>query len=189
MSNAAMSAMAQLHATGPLDDFLTKNPEVSPFTYEVHQTIPFSKNTTTVNFNEKFDFGKLLTTTLPRVAPLVNTMYLYVRLPPLSLPVGSTYFGWTNAVGYAMIEYIEIRIGETVIDRQTGRDMELMDYLATSADKTSARFKCVGRYDNVKVLQQNALGYQDLFIPLQFWFNKTLDTSFPLASLSQQSVK
>src|SRR5947208_14602351 len=118
MSNATMAAMAQLSATGPLDNYLTKDPEVSPFTYDIRQTIPFAKNTTTVNFNEKFDFGKLLTLTLPRVAPLVNTMYLYFRIPPLSLPVASTYFGWTNAIGYAMIEYIEVRIGETVLDRQ-----------------------------------------------------------------------
>lgn len=189
MSNSTISAAMQLSVRGPMDEYLSGDPQVSLFDYSYKRIAPYSKNTATIPFKEKSNFGKLLTATLPRSGDVINGMHLYVRLPPLSLTQGSTFTGWTNTIGYAIIDYIEIVIGETIIDKQTGKSLEVMDYITTEASKRDSRFKCVGRYDNVNVLVQNALGYQDLYIPLQFWFNKKRNLVLPLTSLHHSNVK
>jgi len=173
-----------------MDEYLTKNPQTSLFTYDYRRITPFAKNTIMFPFNEKVDFGRRITASIPAQGDLVHTIHLYFRLPQLSPPPsGSTYLGWVNTVGYAMIEYVEFRLGETVIDRHSGQFMDVMDYISTSYNKVIGRDKSVGRYDTVNVLPMNALGEQDIYVPLQFWFNKKLPSALPLLSLSGQSVK
>lgn len=190
MSDSVIATTMQITNTGGLDRYLTGHPETSLFTYNYRRITPFAKHTIMVPFNEKVAFGKTLTATVPFLGDLVHTMYLYFRLPQLSPPPsGSTFLGWTNSVGYAMVESVQIRIGETIIDQQNGLFMEVMDYLNTGVNKSEARNKCVGRYDTINVLPIDALGEQDIYLPLQFWFNKKLFSALPMISLTGQSVK
>ena len=84
-----------------------------------------------------------------------------------------------------MIDYVEICIGETIIDHQSGQFMETMQYLETNGDALGSNL-CVGRYDTPEVLGKDAVSITDIFIPLQFWFTKKLSSALPLISLSQQ---
>jgi hypothetical protein len=189
MSNSIIAATMQVSNVGGMDQYLTGNPQTSFFTYAYKQITPFAKNTIMIPFNEKVTFGKTITATVPYTGDVLNTVYLYFRLPQLTPPEGSTFLGWTNTVGYAMIESVEVRIGETVFDRHNGLFMEIMDDLTTPETKKLSRNKSIGRYDTVSVLPINALGSQDIYIPLQFWFNKKLSSSLPIASLSTNQVK
>jgi len=189
MSNSVITATMQLSNTGGLDKYLTGNPQTSLFSYSYKQTTPFAKNTIMIPFNEKVDFGRTITATVPYLGDILHTVHLYFRLPQLTPPEGSTYLGWTNSVGYAMIESVEVRIGETVFDRHNGLCMEIMDSLTVSASKRLSRDKNIGTYDTVNVLPINALGTQDIYVPLQFWFTKKLSSGLPLTSLSGHTVK
>jgi hypothetical protein len=189
MSNTITTAAKQIEAVGGLDAYLTQNPQFSLFSYSYHQIAPYAKNTAIISFNEVVDWGKTLTATVPYGGDLFNTVLLYFRLPPLTLPEGSNFIGYTNAIGYAMIDTVQIRIGEVVIDTHPGRYMEMKDYLETNVDKKEARYKSVGRYDTVNVLSQNSLGPQDIYVPLQFWFTKKLFSSIPMITLQGQPVK
>jgi hypothetical protein len=189
MSNSVITATMQLSNTGGLDKYLTMNPETSLFTYSYKQTTPFAKNTVMIPFNERVDFGRTITATVPFLGDVLNTVHLYFRLPQLTPTEDSTYLGWTNTIGYAMIESVQVRIGETIFDSHNGLCMEIMDELTVPETKKPARNKSIGRYDTVNVLPINALGIQDIYIPLQFWFNKKLACGLPLSSLSGQLVK
>jgi hypothetical protein len=189
MSNSVIAATMQITHTGGLDEYLTGHPEVSLFDYDYKRITPFAKHSIMVSFNEKVDFGRTITATIPFMGDLVHTVYLYFRLPQLTPPPGSTYLGWTNTVAYAMIESVQIRINDSIIDQTNGLFMEIMDYLNTPMDKQRAKNKIIGRYDTVNVLPINALGEQDIYVPLQFWFNKKRFSSLPLVTLSGQSVK
>ena len=179
----------QITNTGGLDDYLTKYPETSLFSYNYKQTTPYAKHTTMLSFNEKVDFGRTITVTLPPLGDLVNDISLYFQLPPLSLPTGSRYVGYTQTVGYAMIDYVEVRIGEQTIGRQSGLALEMMDFLTTPPGKARSRGKSVGRYDNANVIPINALTPQSIYVPLQFWFNKKVSASLPMLTLAGQTVK
>jgi hypothetical protein len=201
MSSSVITATMQITNTGGLDDYLTAKPQeilhpqgvptyASMFSYKYTRITPYAKHTIEVPFNEKVDFGRTLTATLPLMGDLVHTIHLHFRLPQLSPPPpGSNYLGWVNSIGHAMIESIQLRIGETTIDTHTGLFMEIMDYLSTPPSKTDARSKSLGRYDTANVLAINALGEQDIYVPLQFWFNKKILSSLPVISLTGQTIK
>lgn len=201
MSNSVITATMQITNTGGLDDHLTAKPQeisdpnitpsyASMFSYHYKRITPYAKHTIEVPFNEKVDFGRTITASLPFMGDLIHTIHIHFRLPQLSPPPpGSNYLGYVNSIGHAMIESIQLRIDDTVIDTHTGLFMEIMDYLSTPPNKSIARNKSVGRYDNANVLPINALGEQDIYVPLQFWFNKKILSSLPIISMSGQSIK
>jgi len=192
MTSSTTSAALQLNNLGPMDNYLFgKDPDLdhSLFTYNVSRIAPFSKNIVSVDFTDTIDFGKILTATMPYKGDLINTIYLHIKLPKLDIPTGSTFVAWTNAIGYSIIEYIEILVGEFVISHQTGDLMEILDYMTTPDDKKLAKNSSVGRYDNVNVLPLNSIDQKDIYIPLQFWFNKKLSTSIPITALYHNQIK
>lgn len=203
MSNTVITASMQINNTAGLDDYLTVRPKemldgnsvsapnyASLFSYNYKRITPFAKHTVYIPFNEKVDFGRTITAVIPYLGDLLHTVHLYFRLPQLSPPPpGSNYIGWVNCIGYAMIETVQIRIGETIFDEHDGLFMEIMDYITVPSNKTEARNKSVGRYDNTNVLAINANGEQDIYIPLHMWFTKKMFSALPMTSLSGQTVR
>lgn len=191
MSNGVITATMQLsRPAAGMESYLTGNPKQSMFSaYEHQQHTPYAKNTVTVPFNEKLGFGKTLSAEVPYAGDLIHNIHVYFRLPPLPVPPDSTYAGYTNSIGYAMIDSVELRIGEQIIVTRPGLFMEVQDYLHVSADKKEARWKAIGRYDNVKVLAQNALGYQDILVPLNLWFAERPASALPLLKLGGLAVR
>ena len=189
MTSAVLASALQIKAKGGLDQYISKQPEASIFKYNYKRITDFAVRPEILQFNERVDFGKLLTVDIPFVGDLVHKMNLYFKLPLLLPAEGSSYAGWTNTIGYAMIEYVEVLIGNMVIDRHTGLFMEVMDYLSTPIDITQSKGKMVGRYDTTKVLPQNALGPQDIYVPLQFWFTKKAAAALPLLCLTHHTVQ
>ncbi|RKO94851.1 group II dsDNA virus coat/capsid protein [Blyttiomyces helicus] len=174
------------------DLFFTQDPNSKnlKLTFIKNGITPFAKNVTIIPFNEQVSYGKRITATIPCGGDLLHGIKLYFKLPAFNnIPVGSSYLGWTQSVGYASIDEIELRIGETIIDKHSGLFMETMDYLKTNVNDVIANNVCVGRYDTINVLPQNASEEIELYIPLQFWFNKKLSSSLPLVAMKSQSVK
>jgi hypothetical protein len=192
MSNTTISSQIQRDNLGPIDNYLfgtDPDSDFSLFSYNVSRVAPFSKNTGIVTFIEHVDFGNVVTANMPYLGDLLNTVYLQITLPILSIPTGSTYVSWTNAIGFAMIDYVEILIGDFVVSSQSGELMEILDYLSTDINKQDSRNTCTGRFDNVFVMRKNAEKVQDIYVPFQFWFNKKLNASIPMTALSRHQVK
>ena len=191
MSSTINSAAQQLQATSSdtMDSIITINPQASLFNYNFDRVDIFSKNTARLNFVETIDFGKTINCEIKNYGHLLNSLYLVVTLPTLQIPSGSSFIGYTNAVGYAMIDSIELLMGEIVIVRQSGEMLEMLDYLTVDASKKKANDSMVGRYDNVDVLNLSAKKEQTLTIPLKYWFTKSLDASLPIVSLRNHKIK
>lgn len=186
------SAAQQLYTFGPIDNYLFgDNPDTdsSIFALNSSKISPFAKNVVKVNFDDTIDYGKIVMAKLPLVGDLVNSINLHIKLPTLKIPPGSTFVAWTNSIGYVLIDYVQVLIGGFVVSHQTGESMELLDYLSTDGSKKGAKAIATGRYDNINVLSQNATKPQDLYIPLQFWFNKKLGSSLPIVALSKHQVQ
>ena len=187
--SSTTTSFLQLSSLGAQDKYISIDPQVSLINYNYKRCNPIARNPTTVLFKETTGFGKTLTVTVPRKGDMINDVCLYVKLPKLSRASGSTYTGWCQSVGYAMIDYVEVIIGETVIDKQTGLSMEIQDYLSCPSDKRGGRDKNVGRYNTELVLPQGAVADREFFIPFQFWFNKKISASLPLYLINMQEVK
>lgn len=191
MSSSIAAATMQLsRPAAGMESYLTGNPQQSLFSsYEFQQHTPYAKNTTIVPFNEKVTYGKTISATVPYVGDLVNNIHLFFRLPALPVPIGSTYVGYTNSIGYAMIESVELRINEQTILTRTGTFLEALDYLQTNASQTPARWKAVGRYDTVQVLSRNAIGPQDIYVPLNLGWDKRPASALPLLKMGGLAVR
>lgn len=187
--STAIAANLQLNAVGPIDDeYLTKDPNTSLFSNEYEPITRYARNTTVENFNEVVNFSRTVTCNLPYQGDFLGSISLEIELPSLDIPSDSTYATWTNSIGFALIEQIDIYIGEILIDRQDGLIMEMYDYLTTNASQSHDQM--IGRFDNVLSLQRNVNKSMKLLVPIYFWFcRKPLSNALPLASMRKSSIK
>lgn len=151
--------------------------------------VPFSLVQKDVIFNENLrKFGQRSTAIIPRYGDLITKMYLDFGLPSLSIPEGSTFVAWTNSLGYALINEVEIQISGQTIDKQFGVFMEIWDELTSKVINTDNNYM-IGKYKNLTALKLNAETHTKYSVPLNFWFCKNYSLALPLISLVYSEIK
>ena len=180
----AKGALLQLAARGIQDTFLTSNPSIHHFKKVFKQYTPFAIEQLKLDFNGDVQFGKKITCIIPKKGDLLSNMYLNVKLPPLVKTSGD-FAGWTNSVGNAMIEYVELEVGGCVVDKQYGLFLEVWDELID----TKIENILLGKYDTNLVLGDSAINNTEYYVPLRFWFHNDFASSLPLISLRNHEVK
>lgn len=195
--------LLQLVATGKQDVFLTGNPQITWFKMVYRRYTNFAIESQSMYFDGDPDFGKRLTTTIPRRGDLLGPMILEVVLPPIEYEDG-TAASYANSTGHALIEEITLEIGEQEMDKQTGEWMEMWSKLTIPKGQEEGYNNMVGRV-NATVLpaatakptlctaSNTGSSYQygavKLYIPLQFWFNKNPGLYLPLLAMQYHSIR
>ncbi len=185
--------LLQLAAYGAQDIYLTGNPQISFFTAVYRRYTNFAIENIRQNFYGNGDFGQKVFCVIDPIGDLINTIYLRVQLPSLK-PYAYTddtgnlvKFYWVNSVGNALIKYVDIEIGGTVIDRQYGIWLEIWSELTVDVSRRQGYYDMIGKSDTpVNFNNDNDL---DLWIPLQFWFNRNIGCSLPLIALQEHEVR
>ena len=87
------------------------------------------------------------------------------------------YAHWVNAVGFAIIENIELKIGSETIDSHTGLWYDIWNELT---DPNKKEWGLVGKYDKSKI---GYVSQTDSFyvVPLKFYFNRNPGLALPVA--------
>jgi len=180
----------QLAATGAQDVFLTGNPQITYFIAVYKRYTNFAIECVQQLFIGNADFGKKVYCKLDRVGDLMSETYLHVRLPKLSsINSPDTPIYWINSIGHALIKYIDVEIGHTIIDRQYGIWMEIWSELTMVKSKESAFNEMIGKYDKIKgQISQTHSGEMELYIPLYFWFCRNIGLALPLIALQHHNV-
>ena len=93
----------------------------------------------------------------------------------------SETFNWVKDIGFAIINYIELRIGGVKIDRHYGRFLHIWNQLTGDTNKDNAHEKMVNCVDG----QQS----NDLYIPLQFFCCRKEGLAIPLCALQYHEVQ
>ena len=203
MSNSG--GLLQLVATGRQDIYLSGNPQTTFFKQVYRRYTNFSMETQRIPFDSAFDFGKLITVTVPRNGDLLAQVYLQVNLPQIT-PAGpvaqqpgvvteqatdyatiTNSVSWVNGIGYAMIDYISIWIGQQEVDRHYGEWMYLWTQLTTPGSKKNGIDFMTGTQQVYN--DQSQPGPLNLFIPLDFWFCKNPGLALPLIALQATPVR
>jgi hypothetical protein len=179
----------QLIYTGIQDDYLTKTPEVTFFKYIYKKYANFAIEQMPITFRENAGFSKTLTCDIPKKGDLLSNMYVRIKLPALSIPAGSTYVGWTEGIGYALIKRVQIFMGDNLIDEQDSRFMYIWDELSKKTGTNDNRNAMVGKYESITLNQTNAQSPVELVVPLNFWFCKDLSLAIPLVALRYHKLK
>jgi hypothetical protein len=180
-------------------------PEVDQFVTVVRKTTRWAAQQRRINFDGAPTFGTKVSLTIPRIAELVGDLTLVVTLPDLYTPQLAAitaaggmnqflgpFFGWTNCIGHAMIQLIELEIGGAIVDRMDGRLLEVLDELYEPLEVLPAKNQMIQRNPtNYSPLTSvGPVGGQVVYVPLPFWFcSGSLAQYLPLDAISAETVR
>lgn len=186
--------LLQLVAMGKQDVFLTGNPQVTWFKMVYRRYTNFSIESSIINFDNQADFGRRITTVIPRKGDLVGPLWLEIQLPAIYDSTTGLPVSYTNAIGHALIQEISLEIGEQEIDKQTGEWMELWSNYVVTQDKIQGWNNMIGKTSgasqgNSPSESVNLFGPLYLYVPLRFWFCKNPGLALPLISLQYHPVR
>lgn len=119
---------------------------------------------------------------------ILGKIHLRARFPALKMSDGTgTAAHYVNAVGFAMIDYAELRIGGQAIGREYGRRMELLDELVNLPGQRLDEM--VGRLDNESALIANAQSDTQVTVPMSFPCCRWLQSGIPAIALHHTQLE
>lgn len=199
--------LLQLVAFGAQDAYIIGNPQITFWKGLYKRHTNFAMEPFRVNFTGVPSWGTKQNAVLGRHADLVYSTYLQVVLPPSTSTKTYTYNNDANSLGYNLLKYIELQIGEQSVDKQYSEWLYLWSRLSSGADAYSKVVNMVGGNSNGNY---NTLGYpyiatmpqvnecaiggrpempQVLYIPLNFFYTRNPGSALPLIALQYHDVR
>jgi len=188
----------QLVAYGEENMFLNDDPQITFFKIIYRRYTNFSIETIEQNFNNNLDFGKKFSIELSKIGDLIHKMWLVIELPniPILYDINNTVdkrirFAWARKIAYALVNYIEIDIGGTIIDRQWGEWMNVLNELNITNFNNNID-ELTGNVPEVyllKTIYNSNIPSRVLYIPLHFWFCKYAGSALPMLSIEYNLIR
>lgn len=97
-------------------------------------------------------------------------------------------FAWTENLGHSIIEYVEIKIGGTTVDKIYGEWIDVKYELEKDLNKEKSYDEMIGNVDKLIKFDRNIKPKYKLVVPLPFWFTKSTGLAIPLVALQYQDV-
>lgn len=184
-------AVVQLTMTGQQDAFLTLLPLITWFLIEYKQYTEFAMEPIEVSIDSA-RFGNRTNTQILRNADLATRTYMHVTLPELTAAntgfVGS--LAWVRKIGHALVRSVELQIGGAQIDKHWGVWLDVLYELTHTEEQMRGYAKMIGDVPELTTLTPGGITTQyELFIPLQFWFNRNYGLALPLIALQYHEVR
>lgn len=184
----AESGIIQLKAKGSQDKYLTENPSISYFIYTYKKYSNFAMETNNLNFTNKIlRFNENNNIKIPRIGDLISKIYLNATLEAKN---SKKRWGWINNIGNNIINYIEFKIGGNVIDKIYGSWLNIWFELNNKKELSESYNEMIGSkkiYTNI-YKDKNTRELQ-LYIPLNFFFNKFTGSALPLIALQYHEIE
>jgi hypothetical protein len=182
--------LMQLVAYGAQDVYLTGNPQITFFKVVYRRHTNFSMECIEINLNGNPDFGRTTTVTVTRNGDLITNVYMLVRLPSVVPSSADSKFAWVRNLGYALLNYVEVEIGGSRIDKHYGTWLQIWWELAHHAGDNERGFKkMIGDVPELTTYDSSASPEYNLYIPLKFWFNRHVGLALPLIALQYHEVR
>lgn len=97
-------------------------------------------------------------------------------------------FAWINRLGHALIDYIEVTIGGTTIDKHYGKWIDIW-YELTGNHKAQIIYnQLIGDVPELTTYDRTTKPSFTIYVPLQFWFCRNNGLALPLVSLEYHDV-
>lgn len=176
--------LLQLVAYGAQDIYLTGNPQITFFKVVYRRHTNFAMEAIENVFNGNPGFGKRVTAQISRNGDLIHRIYVQVQLPGLT---GTSL--WVDYIGLRVLADVEIEIGGQRIDKHYSYWLYIWNELSLPVGKQPAWKKMVGA-EGVGVAEDGTTtNSANLFVPLEFWFNRNVGLALPLIALQYHEVK
>jgi hypothetical protein len=183
-----------LVSVGKENIYLSVQPEITFFKIAYRRYTNYSIESTPQYFKTTPDFGRRCTVNIGKNADLMGMTYLYVELPNIQMENFTNNlndikkFSWVDKIGLALINFVEIEIGGTIIDRHYGDWMNIWNELTISLGIAKSYNKMIGNIQELKTLSQTKPS-KVLYIPFSFWFCQDTGLALPLIALAHNDIK
>lgn len=97
-------------------------------------------------------------------------------------------FAWVQELGHAIIDQLDIHIGNQLIDRHTGDWLIVFNQLFTRDPQIGNYNKMIGNIPELTVYDDTIKNSYRLIIPFQFWFCRHTGLALPLIALRYHDV-
>ena len=174
--------LMQLVAYGAQDVYLTGNPQITFFKVVYRRHTNFAIECIECTFNGTPTLGQKSVVPITRNGDLVTKMYLKTTLT--SAASNKTCVD----PGYGMIDYVELQVGGSRIDRHYGHWLSVWSDLTRSKDHDSAFHAIIGNTTAGAAKTQGTAG-TELYVPLQFFCNRNDGLALPLIALQYHDVR
>lgn len=176
----------------------TNIPEINYFKSAYIPYVDFATSLTRLEFKNKCDWGNKVRVVLTddgSVADMISKTYLVVTLPALTytnnngvtLPFTSTEGGYTNSIGQALIEYIELEINNKIVDKIYGVWLNIWNII-TNPNLRDTYNEMVGTSVTDAAALGNAQFQNTYIIPLGTWFSNDYNQAIPMVALYNSSI-
>ena len=186
------------------------NPDAAQFVKVVRKTTRWAAQWNRVEFDGSPEFGQRVSMTLPRIGQLISGVTIAVTMPDIYttqlhaiLAAGGTsvqnrgsfigpLFGWTNSLGHALIQQIELEIGGAIVETLDSRLLEIMDELYEPLEGVLSKNRMIKRQPSG--FNESTWLSADLtrvFIPIPFWFSRRgiYSHALPIQALGSDIVR
>ena len=176
-----------LVAIGKENIYLSAQPEITFFKISYKRYTNFSIEPTPQFFKTTPDFGRRCTVNISKNADLIGMTYICVELPNIQINNNKS-FAWVNKIGIALINYVELEIGGTIIDRHYGDYLNIWNELLIGSGIKKSYNRMIGNIDPLIQYSQTKTN-TILYIPLSFWFCQDYGLGIPLIALLHNDIK
>lgn len=184
--------LLQLVAYGAQDTYLTGNPQITLFKVVYRRHTNFSVEAIELSLETAKPGGRPNLQIL-RNGDLATRALLRIELPDLQPSNCDCGFdgqvAWVRRLGHALIRSVEIQIGGSQIDKHYGVWLDVWYELTHVSHQERGYRAMIGDVDQLTKLQPCVPGGYNLFIPLQFWFNRNYGLALPLIALQYHDVR
>jgi hypothetical protein len=179
--------LMQLVAYGAQDIYLTGSPQITFFKVVYRRHTNFSVEPIPQTFNGAADFGRTVTCTINRNGDLITNMYVNINLAAVS-GVQSD-FGYVRRLGLAIVQHYKIEIGGSKLDEQYGDWLNIWYELSHKTGQERGYANMIGDVPALTNIDSNDKPQYQLYVPLQFWFNRNNGLALPLIALQYHDVR
>jgi len=170
--------LVQVIARGNQDAYLTSKPQVTNWKAVYRRHTIFATESVEQVFNGNVDFGKKVVCTIQKLGDLVSKMYLRIKLPALG--AGQC---WCPRVGFALLKYLELRVGGTPCEKQDGSVWYNVRYeLEKDLNMSSAMDEMIGDTAALTVPSVGGTPAHTLWVPLNFYCCRVDGLAVPLVA-------
>lgn len=175
-------SLMQLVAVGAQDIPIIGNPQMTYFKSVFKRHTHFSLESIPLTFDQSLEFGRKSTCLLQRKGDLITDIMIEAKLP--ALPLG---ISWINAIGYNMINKVELEIGGSIVDTIYGRFLDIYSEVSTPDSHYNGTKKMIGKHTVYSRYSQDNTELT-LYIRLPFWFTNNYGLALPMVALQYHDV-
>lgn len=186
------------------------NPDINQFVKVLKKTTRWAAQWYRVDFDGSPEFGTRASVTLPRIGEFVSGITVVVRMPDIYTTqlrairaAGGTslddcgdflgpLYGWTNSLGHALIQQIELEIGGAIVETLDSRLLEILDELYEPLESVIAKNTMIKRAPsgfNARTWLSEDM--TTVYVPIPFWFSRPgkYSHALPIDALSADKIR